>query len=168
MDTNNKAWLPLVTGLGFAVLLIISFIVSGDPKSADDGPAQVAQWYRDNKDSAEIGSFIGVVAGGFLIFFGAYLRKVFEPGAGLMLSILPLIAVAIVAVGGAIDGMLMFAAAEAADDIPAPEIQTIQARASFSTARSWFALDPELRLELVERALRAPANDVIDAFPLAL
>jgi len=125
---NSREWLvPLVTGLGFAVLLIISFIVSGDPKSADDGPAQVAQWYRDNKDSAEIGSFIGVVAGGFLIFFGAYLRKVFEPGAGLMLSILPLIAVAIVAVGGAIDGMLMFAAAEAADDIPAPEIQTIQA-----------------------------------------
>jgi Domain of unknown function (DUF4386) len=125
---NSREWLvPLVTGLGFAVLLIISFIVSGDPKSADDGPAQVAQWYRDNKDAAEIGSFIGVVAGGFLIFFGAYLRKVFEPGAGLMLSILPLIAVAIVAVGGAIDGMLMFAAAEAADDIPAPEIQTIQA-----------------------------------------
>jgi hypothetical protein len=125
---NSREWLvPLVTGLGFAVLLIISFIVSGDPKSADDGPAQVAQWYRDNKDSAEIGSFIGVVAGGFLIFFGAYLRKVFEPGAGLMLAILPLIAVAIVAVGGAIDGMLMFAAAEAADDIPAPEIQTIQA-----------------------------------------
>jgi len=125
---NSHEWLvPLVTGLGFAVLLIISFIVSGDPKSADDGPAQVAQWYRDNKDAAEIGSFIGVVAGGFLIFFGAYLRRVFEPGAGLMLSILPLIAVAIVAVGGAIDGMLMFAAAEAADDIPAPEIQTIQA-----------------------------------------
>ena len=127
MQTNNKAWVPLVTGLGFAVLLIISFIVSGGPKGADDGPAAVAQWYRDNKDAAEIGSFIGVVAGGFLIFFGAYLRKVFEPGAGLMLSILPLIAVAIVATGAAVDGMLMFAAAEAVDDIPATEIQTIQA-----------------------------------------
>jgi hypothetical protein len=127
MDRNNKAWVPLVTGLGFAVLLIISMIVTGGPKGADDGPAQVAQWYRDNKDAAEIGSFIGAVAGGFLIFFGAYLRKVFEPGAGLMLSILPLIGVAIVATGAAIDGMLMFAAAEAVDDIPAPEIQTIQA-----------------------------------------
>ena len=128
MERDSRGWLvPLVTGLGFAVLLIISFIVSGDPKSADDGPAQVAQWYRDNKDAAEIGSFIGAVAGGFLIFFGAYLRKVFEPGAGLMLSTLPLIGVAIVAVGATIDGTLMFAAAEAADDIPAPEIQTIQA-----------------------------------------
>ena len=44
-----------------------------------------------------------------------------------MLSILPLIGIAIVATGAAIDGMLMFAAAEAVDDIPAPEIQTIQA-----------------------------------------
>ena len=79
MDRNNKAWVPLVTGLGFAVLLIISIIVTGGPKGADDGPAAVAQWYRDNKDAAEIGSFIGAVAGGFLIFFGAYLRKVFEP-----------------------------------------------------------------------------------------
>jgi hypothetical protein len=49
-----------------------------------------------------------------------------------------------------------------------PEIKANQARASFSTARSWFALEPELRLELVEQALRAPANDLFDAFPLAL
>jgi hypothetical protein len=119
MDTTNRAWVPLVTGLGFAVLLIVSIIVTGGPKGADDGPAAVAQWYRDNKDAAEIGSFIGVVAGGLLIFFGAYLRKVLEPGAGLMLSILPLIGLTIVATGAAIDGMLMFAAAEAVDDIPA-------------------------------------------------
>jgi hypothetical protein len=128
MERSNRGWLvPLVTGLGFAVLLIISFIVTGEPKSADHSPGEIANWYSDNKDSAEIGSFIGIVAAGFLIFFGAYLRKVFEPGAGLMLSILPLIAVSIVALGGAIDGMLTFAAAEAVDDIPAPEIQTIQA-----------------------------------------
>jgi hypothetical protein len=127
METRNKAWVPLVTGLGFAVLLIVSIIVSGSPKGADDGPLAVAQWYKDNKDAAEIGSFIGIVAAGFLIFFGAYLRKVLEPGAGQMLGILPLIGVSIVAVGAAIDGLLMFAAAEAVGDIPPPEIQTIQA-----------------------------------------
>jgi Domain of unknown function (DUF4386) len=126
--SRRNEWLvPLGTGIGFAVLLIISFVVTGEPKSADDGPAEVAQWYSDNKDAAEIGSFIGVVGASLLIFFGAYLRKILEPGAGLMLSILPLIALAIVAVGGAIDGMLMFAAAEAVGDVPAPEIQTIQA-----------------------------------------
>jgi hypothetical protein len=36
-----------------------------------------------------------------------------------------------------------------------------------STARSWRALDEARRLQLVERAL-TPANDCIDAFPLAL
>ncbi len=47
-----------------------------------------------------------------------------------------------------------------------PAVQSIQAQASRST-RSWRALDAERRLVLVERALR-PANDLIDAYPLAL
>ena len=48
-----------------------------------------------------------------------------------------------------------------------PAALAIEARASYSTARSWQALDPERRIALVERALR-PANDVIGAYPLAL
>jgi hypothetical protein len=128
MERDTREWLvPLGTGIGFAVLLIISFIVSGQPKGADHAPSEIANWYKDNKDAAEIGSFIGVVAGALLICFGAYLRKILEPGAGLMLSILPLIGLAIVAIGGAIDGMMVFVAAEAVDDIPATSVQTIQA-----------------------------------------
>ena len=46
-------------------------------------------------------------------------------------------------------------------------VQVINANASRSTARSWNALDPDLRLALVERALQ-PANDIIDGYPLAL
>jgi hypothetical protein len=34
--------------------------------------------------------------------------------------------------------------------------------------QAWSALDPEKRLQLVERALATPANDIIDDFPLAL
>jgi hypothetical protein len=128
MQRGSREWLvPLVTGIGFVVLLIVSFIIQGSPKGADKPAGEVAKWYLDNKDSAELSAFLGVVAATLLIFFGAYLRKVFEPGAGSMLSILPLIGVAVVAVGGAIDGLLLFAAAEAADDISAPQIQTIQA-----------------------------------------
>jgi hypothetical protein len=48
-----------------------------------------------------------------------------------------------------------------------PAVQAIQVQASHSTARSWRALDAERRLAIVERALQ-PANDFIDAFPLAL
>ncbi|MFL6744104.1 MAG: hypothetical protein ACJ8E3_09160 [Sphingomicrobium sp.] len=48
-----------------------------------------------------------------------------------------------------------------------PAAQVIIAEASRSTARSWRALDADLRLALVEQALK-PANDLIDAYPLAL
>lgn len=48
-----------------------------------------------------------------------------------------------------------------------PASQVIQVQSSRSTARSWHALDPERRLALVERTL-SPANDLIDAYPLAL
>ncbi|MBA3576787.1 MAG: hypothetical protein H0W39_04110 [Sphingomonas sp.] len=34
--------------------------------------------------------------------------------------------------------------------------------------RAWQQLAPERRLEAVERALNAPANDLVDAFPIAL
>lgn len=48
-----------------------------------------------------------------------------------------------------------------------PAVQPIEAQKLRSTARSWRALDEERRLALIERALR-PANDFIDAYPLAL
>jgi Domain of unknown function (DUF4386) len=124
---DSREWLvPLGTMVAFVVLLIVSFIVAGEPKGAEDGAAEVAEWYTDNKDSAQVGAFIGVVAAVPLLFFGGYLRKALEP-AGSLLSTLPLIGLTIIAVGAAIDNMLLFAAAEAADDITGPQLQTIQA-----------------------------------------
>jgi hypothetical protein len=48
-----------------------------------------------------------------------------------------------------------------------PVVQVAQADTLRSTARAWRALDEAHRIELIEQALR-PANDLIDAFPLAL
>ena len=48
-----------------------------------------------------------------------------------------------------------------------PTVLTMELRSSRSTARSWRALDAESRLAAIERALK-PANDLIDAYPLAL
>ena len=48
-----------------------------------------------------------------------------------------------------------------------PAVQVDQADTLRSTARAWRALDEARRLELIEKALR-PANDRLDAFPLAL
>jgi hypothetical protein len=126
---NSREWLVPLTGVVFFVLLVISFIVAGEPKDATHPPEEIANWYLDNKDSAEIGAFIGTVAGAVLIFFAAYLRKVLSAAEGepSMLPMLALIGLSIVAVGGAIDNMLVFATAERADDIPATSVQTIQA-----------------------------------------
>ena len=48
-----------------------------------------------------------------------------------------------------------------------PVEQVERASALRSTARSWRALDEARRLELIELAMK-PANDCLDAFPLAL
>ena len=48
-----------------------------------------------------------------------------------------------------------------------PAAQAIESRSLRSTAKVWRALDEQRRLALVERALK-PANDLIDAYPLAL
>jgi hypothetical protein len=127
--SRSKEWLVPLTGIAFIVLLVVSFLVAGEPKDATHPPDEVAQWYIDNKDSAEIGAFIGTVAAALVIFFGAYLRKVLAAAEGepSMLPILVVIGLSIVAVGGAIDNMLLFATAERADDIPATSVLTIQA-----------------------------------------
>ena len=48
-----------------------------------------------------------------------------------------------------------------------PAVRAIEAQASRSTARSWRALDADHRIALIEAAL-IPANDLIDAYPIAL
>lgn len=48
-----------------------------------------------------------------------------------------------------------------------PAVQVMKAEANRSTARSWRALDADSRLAAIERALK-PANDLIDAYPMAL
>jgi hypothetical protein len=48
-----------------------------------------------------------------------------------------------------------------------PAVQVIREQSSYSTARSWRALSAERRIALIEQALE-PANDRIDAYPLAL
>ena len=129
MERSSREWLVPLLGVLFLVLLAVSFIIQGEPKDASHPAEEVKDWYLDNKDSAEISAFIGTVAAGVLIFYGAYLRRILSvgEGAGSMLPALVLVGVSIVAIGGSIDSMLQFATAERADDIPATSVQTIQA-----------------------------------------
>jgi hypothetical protein len=110
------------------VVIIASFLVGGEPPSADEGQA-VVDHYVDNKNQVEIAAVITVIGGTLLVFFFAYLRRILRPaeGEGGILSLLAVIGAAILAVGGAIDATISFAIAEAADDIDLASVQAMQA-----------------------------------------
>ena len=126
---RSTDWIAPLTGVAFVVLVIISFIIVGEPPSADDPVEEIVDHYIDNKDSIQIGAFLGTVAATLLVFFFAYVRKILRAaeGEGGMLSVLPLAGAVIIALGAAIDGTIAFAIAEAADDIEPTSVQTLQA-----------------------------------------
>jgi hypothetical protein len=126
---RNKDWLVPLTGVAFIVVGILGFVIGGDPKSADHPAKEVVAFYVDNKDSIQIGAFLGVTAGVLLIFFGANLRKTLRAAAPNedLLPLVAFIGFVVVAVGLAIDGTILIAMAEAADDIPAASMQALQA-----------------------------------------
>ena len=127
--SRQRDWLVPLTGLGFIVVGAVSFVVGGEPKSADDPVTEIVGFYVDNKDSVQVGAFIGVAATVLLVFFGAYLRRFLRAGAddGEMLSLVAFAGVAIVAVGFAIDATVLLALSEAAGDIEPTAVQALQA-----------------------------------------
>ena len=127
--TGSRGWLVPLTGVAFIVVAIIGFIVGGEPKDASHPADEIVNWYIDNKDSVEIGAFIGVAATVLLVFFGAYLRNVLRAAAGGtdMLSLVSFIGVVVVAVGFAIDATISIALAERADNIDPIAVQSLQA-----------------------------------------
>ena len=129
MNTRNEWLVPLITGVGFVVLVVIGFILQGEPPSADEGAEEIVEHYIDNKDSIRIGSFVTAIAGTFLVMFFGYVRRVLRAAEGDrgMLSLVAFAGAVIIALAAAIDGTISFAIAEAADDIDATQVQTLQA-----------------------------------------
>ena len=116
-----------LTGILFLLILIVGFIVAGEPPSADDGATEVTEFYLDNKDSVEFGAVLFALGGAVLIFFTNYLRQLFGAAGDRTLSATILVGGAIFAVGAAIDSTISVAAAEDADDIDPTQVQTLQA-----------------------------------------
>jgi len=127
--TRGREWLVPLTGVGFVLLGIISFVVGGAPKSADEPVGEIVQYYVDNKDSIQVAAFIGVAATLLLVFFGAYLRRVLRAAApeGEILSLVSFLGLVVVAVSFAIDTTISIALSEAADDIDPVAVQSLQA-----------------------------------------
>lgn len=127
--TRSREWLVPLTGVGFVLLGIVSIIVGGEPKSADEPVGEIVEYYLDDKDSIQLSVFIGVASTLLLVFFGAYLRRVLRAAGpeGEILSLVSFLGLVVVAVGFAIDGTILIALSEAADDIDPVAVQSLQA-----------------------------------------
>ena len=122
--------LAALTGVGFVVLLIAGGAIAGQPPNpSDDSVQEIIDFYTDNDTSIWIGTIMQILAAASLIFFGGYLRKIFEAaaGPGHMLSAVVLVGAAIVAVGGAIDATINVTLVESVDDIEPDAVQALSA-----------------------------------------
>ena len=126
---NKERLLPL-TGLLFVVLLILSFVIGGEPPDADDPVQEIIDHYVDNDDAIWASTIVGGLAVVSLLFFASYLRKLFAaaegPGHG-VLSALVLTGATIMAVGAGIDMTISVSLVEAVEDIDPAAVQALQA-----------------------------------------
>jgi hypothetical protein len=122
-------WLAPLTGVAFVVILILGFIVGGEPPDVKNPPQEIVDHYIDNKDSVQIGVLMELIAAALLLFFAGYLRKILRaaPGEGGMLPAVALAGATVMAVGAALDGTISFVLAESADDIEPAAVQALQA-----------------------------------------
>jgi hypothetical protein len=122
-------WLAPLTGVAFIVVLIISFIVGGEPPDVKSPPQEIIDHYADNKDSVQIGVLLSLIAATLLLFFAGYLRKFLRAarGEGGMLPAVALAGATVMAAGAALDGTISFVLAESADDIQPAAVQALQA-----------------------------------------
>jgi hypothetical protein len=118
-----------LTGVLFIIVIIVGAVIAGEPPDAGDPVEEIIDHYQDNKSSIQVVSFLAALAGLLLIVFGAHLRRVLRAaeGPGGMLSVLPLVAATLIAIGIAIDATISLALAEAVDDIEPSSVQALQA-----------------------------------------
>ena len=120
----RRDWLAPLTGVAFVVLLVLSFIIAGEPPDADEPVQEIVDYYVDDKDSILISALLGGIAAVALVFFANHLRRLMReaPTSAVILA-----GASIIAVGGGVDMTISFALAEAADDVDPTAVQALQA-----------------------------------------
>ena len=116
-----------LTGVVFVVLVIVSFILSGDLPDADEETGEVVEFWSDNDTELIVGALLGAIAALFFLWFAGSLRsalRVAEGGTG-RLSAVAYGAGLVIVAGVAISAALQFAGADTAGDVPPEVTQTI-------------------------------------------
>jgi hypothetical protein len=128
---KDRSWIAALTGIGFLVLAIATIAIGGGepPNPSDDSVEEIVDFYVDNDTQIWIAAFLQLLAGGLLVFFGGYMRKVLHAaeGPGHMLSNVVLAGAVILATGLAIDASLNIALVETVEDIEPGGVQALSA-----------------------------------------
>jgi hypothetical protein len=125
---NAKVIGPL-TGILFVVLVAIAFIVGGETPSTDDSRQEIVSFYLDNDDEQAIASAILALATVAFLFFLGSLRGALRrtPGDEGGLSTVILLGGLMMAVGASIFAGIGFTLGDAADELDASAILTLNA-----------------------------------------
>ena len=128
MAQRWERWASL-TGAVFAILLVVSFVVSGETPGADDSVQDVVSFYSENESQVTISAILSGLSAVFFLFFvgslGSVLRSAEEATAGL--SAVARAGGAVAAVGLLIFAGLMFTLGDAADTLEPEATQTLNA-----------------------------------------
>ena len=123
----QKTWLGPLTGIAFVVVVMISFIVAGEPPDAEEPAAKIVSHYVDNKDSIVAGALLTIPAVVLLMFFAGTLRQALQrSGPDSMLPGLVLAGATIISVAAGLDSTISMALAERADDVEPAAVQALQ------------------------------------------
>lgn len=125
---NAKLIGPL-TGILFVLLAIAAFLVSGETPGTDDSRQEIVSFYLDNDTELVISSLLLALASVALLFFLATLRRALRAAAGDEggLSTVALLGGLMIVVGASIFAGIGFTLGDAADDLPASAIMTLNA-----------------------------------------
>jgi hypothetical protein len=125
---NAKVIGPL-TGILFVVLVIVAFAVSGETPGTDDPAEEIVDFYLDNDESQQLASALLALGCVALVFFLGSLRRALRAAAGDEggLSTVALLGGLVLAVGASIFAGIGFTLGDAADELPADAILTLNA-----------------------------------------
>ncbi|MBA2506638.1 MAG: DUF4386 family protein [Thermoleophilaceae bacterium] len=126
----DKKWLAPLAGVAFPVLVVVGFVVGGEPPDvSDDSPAEIIAFYVDNEGASFFSGMLEGLAATLLVFFAGALRRALrdaEGGRGI-LSAVAFAGLVIVAVGLAIDATITMTLAETAEDLDPAAAQALSA-----------------------------------------